>query len=92
MPPRAGGQHQPPRADNAEGKLKLYGVAVWASPRLRAPGARCVAGVSHAGERDRFRCAPRLLGSSRGITGRGHNDGSLLTPLSTYSRTTRSYP
>ena len=37
MPPRAGGQHRPPRADNGEGELKLYGVAVQASPRLRAP-------------------------------------------------------
>ena len=28
MMPRACGQHRPPRADNGEGELKLYGVAV----------------------------------------------------------------
>lgn len=40
-------------------------------PTAARPGARCVVGVSPAGERDRFRCAPRPLSSSRGIPGRG---------------------
>lgn len=57
-----------------------------------APQRPMCVGVSHAGERDRFRCAPRPLSSSRGITARGHNDGSPLTPLSTYSRTTPQLP
>ena len=61
-----------------EGELKLHGVAVQASPRLR-PGALCVVGVSPAGERSfslRIAAAEFIPWDTRAR----HNDGPPLDP------------